>query len=187
MALNIYADVGERIKKAVEVALTDTLNEALPPRGTPISQRQAAAKYGVSMSTIGRWAKKGWVKVLDHGEGPRSIKLLDEHEIAYILVTNDVTQGSWTQPPNGHPPLHLVVRSLSDSDLPSEGTPISVTLASQKYGISRQTIYDWVRKEKIAVLNAEHAQYNSKLLVDERDVLVLAHSSRGNQGKSKNQ
>ena len=182
-SLSLGAGVGDRIRKAVDDALEDVLKEALPPKGTPISQRRASLKYGISTGAIRKWTKKGWVGVIDPGEGNRQTKLLDEHDIAYIVATNEVTQGAWTQPPNGHPPLHLVIDESTGTEWPGNGSPISVTLAARKYGVSRQTIYDWVRKQRVTVLHTGQGLYRSTMLVDERDVALLLQSTRAARKK----
>ena len=176
MAINIYADVGERIKKAVEGALTDALNEALPPRGTPISQRQAAAKYGVSPGAIRAWVRKGWVTVLQPSSGNGHKKLVDEYDVAQIVLTNDISKGHRTQAPNGHSLLQTAKDLLNRGDLPSKGIPITVHKAALKYGVSRQTIYDWARKGRIATIDDGEEKRGRRVLVDERDVAVVVNS-----------
>ncbi len=178
MAINIYADVGDRIRKAVDDAIRDALDEALPPRNTPITRRQAALKYGVSERAIGNWMKKDWVKVLhkDSSKGPKAAIFIDEYDVANIVATNNVKQGSWTQPPNGHQSLYLAVYDSAGNVVPLQGTPISVTLASRKYGVSRQTIYSWVRKGQIALLSPIESQHTRRMLVEERDVAMIVHN-----------
>ena len=79
--------------------MIDALEQILPEKGTPITMRQASLKYGVSIPTIPNWVKYGWVTVLDQGKGPGSKVLVDEHDVAYIVANNDVSQGKRTLSP----------------------------------------------------------------------------------------
>ena len=65
----------------------------LPPKGTPITLQETFRKYGLSTATIARWVSYGWIAVLDPGKGQGSRKFIDEHDIAYIVANNDVSQG----------------------------------------------------------------------------------------------
>ena len=185
MALDIYADVGERIKKAVEGALTDALNEALPPRGTPISQSQAAAKYGVSPGAINNWVKKQWVSVLDPGKGRSGSRvLIDERDVAYIVFTNDISRGHRTKAPNGYSYLQIARDVIESETQPRYGVPIPVQQAATKYSVSRQTIYDWAKKGRIKTFQEGTRPAGHRVLVDEEDVARIVQTEGVGRSKT---
>ena len=185
MALDIYADVGERIKKAVEGALTDALNEALPPRGTPISQSQAATKYGVSRGAIQGWVKKNWVSVLHPGKGRTgSTVLIDERDIAEIVLTNDISKGHRTQAPNSHSLLEIARDVIEAETQPRYGFPITVQQAATKYSVSRQTIYDWAKKGRIKTFQEGTRPAGRRVLVDEADVARIVQTEGVGRSKT---
>ena len=176
-ALDIYANVGERIKKAVEVAAIEALRGSLPEPRTPISMTGAALKYNVSPGAIKNWVKKQWVSVLDPGKGRSGSRvLIDERDVAYIVFTNDISQGHKTKGPNGHSYLQIAREFLEEADAPGNGIPISVHQAARKYGVSRQTIYDWAKKGRIATIAAGKGQEGSRVLVDERAVASIVRT-----------
>ena len=170
MAIRIFADVGGKIRKAVEDALTDALNEALPPRGTPVSQRQAAAKYGVSPGAVRAWVRKGWVTVLLPSSGSGHKMLVDEYDVAQIVLTNDISKGHRTQAPNGHSYLQIARDVIEAETQPRNGVPTTVQQAATKYGISRQTIYDWAKKGRVRSFQEGSSPAGHRVLVDEKDV-----------------
>ena len=73
--------------------MTEAVQALIPFKGTPITMRQASIKYGVSSATISNWVRYGWVAVLRHGKGVGSKTYVDEHDVAFIALRNDVRQG----------------------------------------------------------------------------------------------
>ena len=77
----------------VEMTLAMETAKRTPAQGTPISQRQAGIKYGVTNGTIIHWVQRGWVTVIVAGKGRGSKTIVDEHDVAVIALTHDVKQG----------------------------------------------------------------------------------------------
>ena len=155
----------------------ESIQQELPEEGTPISMTQAAQRYGVSDFAIRSWVKRGWIAVLDHGkERSGSRVLIDEKDVAYLVLTKYAEQST---------PIALPIAPVNGEEmaLPEEGRSITVSRASHKYQLSRQTIYDWVKKSRIRVLDTRGVSLGSGLLVNERDVALNAR----NKGKGRRQ
>ena len=55
-----------------------------PRRGTPVTLRQAATRYGLNPATLSRWARRGLVTVIAASQGRGHPITLDEHSVASI-------------------------------------------------------------------------------------------------------
>ena len=89
-----------QIRAEMVLAIEKELQVSLPEKGTPITMRAAAVKYGTSSKTVLNWVRYGFVTVIKPGKGRGSKTYVDERDVALIVATQDVRQGTHTKSPN---------------------------------------------------------------------------------------
>lgn len=68
-------------------------------------------------------------------------------------------------------------------DWPDEGTPISLTEASGKYGIGLATLSRWVKAGRIRVIERQTNARGRPVMVEELDVAAAADGYEPRQGR----
>jgi len=71
--------------------------KTFPPPGTPVSLSEAERRYGLLQETIGRWCRKGYIRVLQKPVARGAEKLVDEHDVARCaaIFARRRGRGSW--------------------------------------------------------------------------------------------
>ena len=70
----------------------------LPPVGTSISLSEAEREYGIGKSTLGRWARQGWIATLKAPVAGGAERLVDEHYLAIAVRLYRALQGGAGKP-----------------------------------------------------------------------------------------
>ncbi len=79
------------------VTLLEKLDH-LPAVGTPISLSEAERKYEIGKSSLGRWARQGWIPTLEAPVAGGAERLVDEHYLAIAVRLYRTLQGGAGKP-----------------------------------------------------------------------------------------
>ena len=77
--------------------LLETLDH-LPAAGTPINLSEAERQYQIGKSTLGRWARQGWIPTLRAPVAGGAERLVDEHYLALAVRLYRALQGGTGKP-----------------------------------------------------------------------------------------